>query len=257
VLLEKGFPVKEEIVEIQGIQFAFSLPVVSGHRADVVQQIVEVGIALQDDFLDGPLGVDRQAPDIFQNFSPGETGAFGIHLELGDAGLHETLCVFLVEDGVVGLKTHERSVTAEDAVPDVMEGPPPYPAADPHRPRHQQLDPPEHFPRGLVGESDQKNGGGVFPLLDQVGHPVGHHPGFPAPRPGDDQDGSPLGLDHLKLLGIEFLFVVQEERGSWRGKGHWDLYSFSFPRVRMPPCRILRNRSSNPGKVSPNCAAPW
>jgi hypothetical protein len=186
MILKQGLPVEEEIVKIQAIEFLLPLPVVPGHGPNVVQQIVEIGKPLPHYVFQRPLGIYGKPHHILQNLSPGEMGPLGIQPEFVDTGLHEALSIFLVQDGVIRLETHERGVAAEDSVADVMKSSPPNPAADPHGRRHEEFNPPEHLPGGLVGEGNQKDVGWVDSGFEEIGHSVGHHPGFTAPRSGDD-----------------------------------------------------------------------
>ena len=50
---------------------------------------------------------------------------------------------------------------------------------------HQAVHPLPHLPRRLIGKGDSQNIPGIDPLLlDEIGNPVGQHPGLPRARPG-------------------------------------------------------------------------
>ena len=68
---------------------------------------------------------------------------------------------------------------------------------------HQTVHPLPHLSRRLVGEGDGHNvpGGHSF-LLDEIGHPVGQHPGLSGTGSGQHQKRSFCAEDRLFLHGI-------------------------------------------------------
>ncbi len=67
----------------------------------------------------------------------------------------------------------------------------------------QRGDPPAHLLGGLVGEGHGKKlPGFTDALCDEPGDPVGDDLGFPASRPGEDEERSLVVEDRLKLGGI-------------------------------------------------------
>lgn len=112
--------------------------------------------------------------------------------------LEEGGLVVLVVDHEAGPEAHPLPVDAEDPQGGGVEG------GDPDLPRPRDQ-PPEALPHllgGLVGEGDGQDLRGEDPPAgDEVGHPVDHGAGLPAPRPGHHQ-GGPLKVEDRLALGL-------------------------------------------------------
>ena len=89
----------------------------------------------------------------------------------------------------------------------------------PSHPAHQLADPLLHLVGGLVGEGDRQDRvGRHLEVADQMGDPVGEHPGLARTGPGDHQHRPVGGGDRLALGGIE----IVEERGLGHGAGVYE-----------------------------------
>ena len=77
----------------------------------------------------------------------------------------------------------------------------------------QRLHAREHRPGGLVREGGEQDPLRRDAAFDETGYAVGERPRLPAPRPGDDQERSPLFQNDAELLRIEFFFVIDHGAG--------------------------------------------
>ena len=64
-------------------------------------------------------------------------------------------------------------------------------------------DPLLHFLCRFVGEGDGEDAAWLDPASNQPGNAVGHHPGLPGPRPGQNQKRPPKRFNSSSLSGIE------------------------------------------------------
>jgi hypothetical protein len=154
MLPEKSFPIKKQVVKIHGIQLPLPLAIPFGNGPDVIQKFIEERISLQDELINRPPGVYGQSQQVFQNLSSGKSGPFGVDLQVGDAGLHQAFRVFPVEDRIIGLITHQRGMSSEDAVPNVMEGPSPHSSTYSPHGRNEEFHPVEHLSGSLIGKGN-------------------------------------------------------------------------------------------------------
>jgi quercetin dioxygenase-like cupin family protein len=130
--------------------------------------------------------------------------------DLGD----QPLRVLRVVDGEAAAVAQAGELATQDPDARLVEGGDPHPVGQPVP--HQPADPLGHLAGGLVGEGDREDLERVDVVItDQVGDPVGEHPGLARPRTGDDEHRSLDGLDRLALRGVEPL----EQRGRFGRHG--------------------------------------
>ena len=137
----------------------------------------------------------------------------GVELELAAGERHQALRVGLVVDGERGGVAEPLRLPAQDAHAGRVE------RHDPHGPgarADQRGDAGGHLPGRLVGEGDGQD------LVrrdiargEQVGDPVGEHPGLPGARAGHDEQRAALVHHGSTLLRIESV-----EKGIYRESGH-------------------------------------
>ena len=127
--------------------------------------------------------------------------ALGVEVEVAHHHRHQALAVGGVVDREGRLEPDLGGLAAQDPHAGRVEG------HDPHRlgPRADQGgDALAHLGRRLVGEGDGQHLPGLHPTGgQQVGDPVGEHPGLARPGAGDDQQRAALVQHRLALLRVE------------------------------------------------------
>ena len=238
-------------------------PVVLGHvgedlqhvdrRHDQVVEVERVGLAqpalvervgLGQRLLDvrlGPPGeglvVDQLVLEVADLHREGpRVVALRVEVELPAHQGHQPLRVGRVVDREARRQPDVLGLAPQDPHARRVEG------ADPHDPgavADQGGDPLLHLAGGLVGEGDRQDRAGVrVPRREQVGDPVGQHPGLARPRAGDDQQRRALVGHRRALLRVE---PLQQDR-----------------RVARPPLRGSRiGRASGAGtRRRRGCSSP-
>ena len=216
-------------------------PVLGGHLGERLQQVDR-----HHDQVVEVHGAGRDQPALVlgvrlgQRLLPVPAGAGGerlvvdeVVLEVGDLGgdrlgrmvldvqvqlaadqRHQPLRVGLVVDRERGGVAEPPGLAAQDPHAGGVE------RHQPHGPRPragQRPRPRGHLARGLVGEGDgQDLARGDVALRQQVGDPVGQHPGLARARAGHDEQRAALVHDGGPLLGVQ---PVQEGVGGSRGHG--------------------------------------
>ena len=218
----------DQVVEVERVGLAQPALV---HRVGLGQHPLGV-VALADPAGEGLL-VDQFVLEV------GDLGAeaarrvaLGVQVELAQDQGHQPLGVGRVVDRERGFEPDAAGLAAQDPHAGGVEGRHPHPVG----PRPDQADDPlAHLAGGLVGERDGQDlarahvAGG-----QQVGDPVGQHPGLAGAGAGHDEQRAALVDDGLALLRVEpleQLLRVALGRRRWLG-GRADLAAASGSRAR-------------------------
>ena len=205
---EEPFPVEQQVIKVHEVELFFPLLVVSRHHDDLINECIEERVAVEDDFINVPLGVEGETDDVLQNVTLGEPPLLGLDLEISHAGIDQVFGVLLIHDGEVALIADELCVVPEDKIPYMVEGASPYLF---YVLTDEQLHPVEHLLGRPVRKGDQEDMGWINAGFDQPGYAVGDCPGLPAPGAGNDQDGPAACHHHFELFRIKLRFVADKE----------------------------------------------
>ncbi len=226
--LEQEHRVHDEVIEV--------------HRAGVVQPPLVLRVGLGQRLLPVRLGLGRERLVVDQLVL--QVGHLGgqrlgrvlprVELQLAADQGHQPLRVGLVVDGERGRVTEPLGLPAQDAHAGGVE------RHDPHRPGlgpDQLGHPGGHLTGGLVGKGDgQDLARQHVPLGEQVGDPVGQHPGLARAGAGHDQQRAAGVDDGRPLLRIE---PVQKSFSS--RSGHLSRLG-AAPDIRPPEPAAERRR---------------
>ena len=182
--LEEANGLDEQVIEVHRVGIEFFGDVAIADFFDLVDPIVEMVVAVGDDFLEGGVGVFDEGKHRGEHVRLGEAAFLGVDLAIGDDGLEQGFLVVAVEDGEGTGVADVLGMAAEDARADGVEG------AGPERGsvvRSELADTLGHLAGGFVGESEQQDLAGIEAVIQQPGHAVSESPGFPGPGSGDDE----------------------------------------------------------------------
>jgi hypothetical protein len=174
----------KKVIEIHRVRVALSGFVGGLNFLDLRGEGNEVAVFFGEDFANGGGGVNGEAEDIGQDSGFGEFSC-GIHETLfRNHGGDHFLRVVAVHDGKSLAESDVGGVSAEDAVPDRVEGAAPESI---RRAGKEVVDALHHFAGGFVGKGEQENRTCGDALFQKPGDSISERAGFSTACSGDHQ----------------------------------------------------------------------
>ncbi len=162
-LLEKIHRQAQHVIEIERVRIALFLHIRHPHLFQLRRPILKIGIPHPQDLPQPHACVHYQAEHRDQHVGLGKPPLLRIDVQSRHHRVHQRFLVIAVQNRKGFRKADLLRVTAQDAIADRVERARPQIA---YIPRHQRFHPFHHFPRRLVGESQQQDATRLLPLIE-------------------------------------------------------------------------------------------
>ena len=195
---EEFVRLREEVVEVEGIDLLLSSLIGRGDLCDLFLQIDEVAVTASQQGPQGIAGVAGKTDQFRQHPSFGEALVVGTEPKASHHRFQEFLLILPVHDRESLTEPRGLRVSAEDPVTDGVKGAAPESLGGS---RQKVVHTFEHLPGRLVGEGQQEDLPGAVTLLEKPGDAIRQCPRLAAAGTRDDQMRA-CGRGHRRKLLI-------------------------------------------------------